>query len=145
MNKTLRSISAVAMLFVAMDFVGCQSMIVYHFPKEKELIGIKADSLKWKYSGRTVLKVPVADDNGLLWWLDVTPKTKLEVLSTEKEVYRFYLRSLVITDDADGIFGSSALWTGYDLLQHTNRSLPAREISSLKVLSETPATERIVN
>jgi hypothetical protein len=137
-----RLILSIASLLLVL--IGCAPQFYYHFPKENELRGIRADSLKWRYAANSVVQVPVASDEGKLYWLDVTPKTKLEIKATDGVIYRFYLQSIHIENDQDGILGTSAIWTGYDLLEHVRRSVFAREILTLTVISPEGATKHIL-
>jgi len=138
--KTLSPVGIISLvLLIMLAITGCQPAYYYHFPKEEELKGIKSDSLKWRYSANTVMQVPVADNEGKLYWLDVTDNTKIDVTTTMGESYRFYLRSIEVSDQGDGIFGSSALWTGFDVRQHAKRTIQAKEISKLIIIAEEPA------
>ncbi len=105
--------------------------------------GIQSDSLKWKYAANTVVQVPVADDAGKVYYLDVTDKTKLEIKSIFGDVYRFYLRSTTIDGANEGMFGSNARWSGFDLREHATRYVVSSEISSVTVLAEAPALHPI--
>lgn len=133
--KTL-SLAWIISLFA---LVSCQQQYYYHFPKEEESKGIRSDSLRWKYAGNTLMQVPVADDQGKLYWLTVTDKTKLDVTSVYGDVYRFNLRSIEVSNPTDGLFGQSATWTGLDLREHARRTIAAKDIAKITVLAEQPA------
>jgi len=144
MNKTLRPAFHLAALAAAVILLAsCQPSYYYHFPKESEARLIRADSLHWKYVGGVIAQVPVADDAGHLYWLDVTDKTKLLIKSIYGEEYRLNLRSIEISDNDAGLFGPSGVWTGYEVREHVRRSIPAREVDKVTIIAESPATTLI--
>jgi hypothetical protein len=128
---------------LAFGLVSCQRQYYYTFPQESQLKGISPDSVKWKYDGPVIVKVPVADNRGKLFWLDVTPTTKLEVTTVYGDTYRFYLRTITIANAETGILGTSAQWSGYDIREHAVRTVQAREISRLAVIADVPTTTAI--
>jgi hypothetical protein len=136
-------IAAVFIILVGCLSSSCAPTYFYHFPTEGELKTYHIDSVRWKYAANSITQIPVSDDAGKLYWLDVTDKTKIEVKTTEGVLYRFYLQSLVVTNNELGLFGPSAIWTGYDLLTHSNRSVMAREVSTIAVLSNEKAAHQI--
>lgn len=119
---------------------GCQRTYTYEFPKDPQRSYRPVeDLLRWRYEGSTVVNVPVRDEQGRLARLAVTPKTKLEVKTIYGDLHRFQLQTVVVDKDAEGIFGMNAKWTGLDMLQHANRTVFAKEIESLKILSSEQA------
>ncbi|MEP7234046.1 MAG: hypothetical protein ABI778_02000 [Ignavibacteriota bacterium] len=124
-----------------MLLAACQTLYTYHLPNEDQQKRF-ADSLHWGYSGSTIMSLPVIGEDGTLFRLPVTPKTKLEVRTEDGSNYRFYIQSIKISGDA-GVLGSDQTWTGYELLNHTQVTLLVREIREMKILSEEKATEPI--
>jgi hypothetical protein len=119
----------------------CQRQYYYTFPQESQLKGIQPDSVQWQYEGAIIVKVPVVDNRGKLFWLDVTPTTKLEVTTIDGDTYQFYLRTITIANAEAGILGSNAQWSGYDIREHAVRTIRAREISRLAVVTNIPASQ----
>ncbi len=137
--KTRTIAGIISLLFVGWALSGCAPQYYYHFPKEEELRGIVSDSLHWRYQINTVVQIPVADDAGHLFWLDVDRKTKLAIKTILGEDYTFTLQSIHITGDDQGIFGPTAQWTAYDTRQHVNRTIAAREIGTMSVIAGSAA------
>ncbi len=139
----LMKILSLAGLLLILALASCQPTYFYHFPKESEVRAIAPDSLKWKYSGSSISQIPVADDGGTLYWLEVTDKTKVLIKSILGEEYKFYLRTITTDNSGGGIYGPDGMWTGYDLHDHVRRTVLAREINSISIIAESPATHRI--
>src|SRR5437763_15527893 len=100
---------------------GCQTLYTYRLPNESEQKRY-ADSLHWSYNVNTITAIPVVDDNGNIFRLRVTPKTKIEIKTIYGEVYRFYIQSIKITGD-NGFLGTNQMWSGYELLNHSQRTV----------------------
>jgi hypothetical protein len=136
-----RSIVLLPLLFLVFS---CGRTYIYQFPPapEKRVRPLE-DWNRWHYQGSTLLNVPVVDLDGNRGRLAVGPKTKLEVKTIYGDLHRFQLQSIVIDKDAEGIFGMNAKWTGYDLLQHASRTVFAKEIESLRILSPEKAVGQV--
>jgi len=137
--KSLLAAAIIALLALT----SCQPAYYYHFPNEKELHAIKADSVKWRYSGKTIVQVPVSDSKGTLHWLDVNDKTKVVIKTVMGEEYRFYLRSIETSENGENLFGSGSQWTGYDVREHVKRTVAVKDIGDITVQSEAPAGAEI--
>src|SRR5437868_15487775 len=114
-------------VFFVILLSSCQHLYTYRFPNESEQKRF-ADSLKWSYSGSMITSIPVADEQGRIYRLPITAKTKIEVKTIYGEMYRFYIQSITITGD-DGFLGTNQMWRGYELLNHTERTIMVREVA----------------
>ena len=118
-------------------FAACQTLYTYRLPNETEQKRF-ADSLHWGYNGSIVTSIPVIDGNGNIFRLSVTPKTKIEVKTVYGVLYRFYLQTVKISGD-DNMLGIDKTWTGYDLLNHAQKTVLAQEVMSIMILSDDKA------
>ena len=128
-------------LICLLAFISCQTLYTYRLPDEIERKRF-ADSLHWGYSGSMITSIPVVDANGSIYRLSVTPKTKIEIVTVYGEKYRFYLQTVKIDGD-DGMLGIAKLWSGYDLLNHTQKSVMVQEINTMTILSDDKAVSPI--
>src|SRR5437762_1859993 len=90
------------------------------------------------YSATTIASIPVVDANGNIFRLPVNPKTKIEVKTVYDEVYRFYIQSIKVSGD-EGMISPTQTWSGYELLNHVNKTVMVREIKAMKILSDEKA------
>lgn len=121
-------------------FAACQTLYTYRLPNESEKKFFK-DSLHWGYAGNIITSVPVVGDDGRVYRLPITPKTKIEIKTIYGDMYRFYIQSITISGD-EGIL-STQMWSGYELFNHTQKSILVREISEMKILSDEKAVTTI--
>jgi hypothetical protein len=123
--------------------IGCQASFQYRLPTDAERSRNAPDSTKWEYSGNTISSVVVADDNGRFFRLPVGPKTKIEVKDLYGTTYRFYLQSLTVSDN-DASLGGGKLWSGYELLNHSEVKVAVSDISSVVILSDSKASQPVL-
>jgi hypothetical protein len=116
----------------------CQASYRYRLPSDAERQRNPADSTRWGYSGQTVISIPVVDEDGLFYKLPVTAKTKLEAKDVYGTTYKFYLQSIRVEDE-DVSIGGGKLWTGYELLTHTQARVSTSELSSVSIISDEKA------
>jgi hypothetical protein len=117
----------------------CASYYTYRFPNEKETKRYTKDALSWTYTESKVTEIPVVSEDGTLYRLPVTSKTKLEAHSTYGMSYRFYLQSITV-NGGEGLFGSADTWTGYELLSHTQQTVALKDLDRLGIISDEKAT-----
>lgn len=120
---------------------GCMPQYRYELARPSEYRGQLADSLRWEYSGDVITGVWVRN-NGEVQRLGVGPKTILEVRTTSNELYRFYLQSIEVQDNGEGVVGATTVWRGYDTRQHAKRSVLLREVDHIEIVSDRPAVPR---
>ena len=130
--------SFIICVLVLISLSSCQTFYTYHLPTDSDKKRFPADSLKWGYSGSSITSIPAVDADGKVFRLHVTPKTKIEVKSTYGELLRFYLQTIKVTGD-EGMLGANHLWTGYDLLTHSERSILVQEVLTMQILSDEQA------
>jgi hypothetical protein len=123
------------------SLASCQTLYTYRLPNDSERKHF-ADSLRWGYSGNTIINIPVVDENGRIYRLPITDKTKIEVKTVYGDLYRFYLRTVSISGD-DNLLGIDKTWTGYELLSHSTKSIMVHEVGDFKILSEVKAVTPI--
>jgi hypothetical protein len=124
-------------IFLAFLFLAsCQTLYTYRLPNDSERKLFK-DSLHWGYTGNLITSIPVVNDEGKIFRLPVTDKTKIEVKSMYGEISRFYIQSITIAGD-EGII-STKTWSGYELLSHTRKTIMVNEIAEMKILSDEKA------
>lgn len=124
--------------FILLFLSSCQTLYSYRFPNESEQKRFPTDSLRWGYSGMTITSIPVVDQEGNMFRLAITPKTKIEVKTVYGEVYKFYIQSIKITGE-DGFLGGDQMWTGYDLFNHVQKVVIVKEIVMMTILSDEKA------
>ena len=122
-------------------FTSCQTLYTYRLPNESERKRF-ADSVHWGYSGATITSIPVVDENGSIYRLEVNPKTKIEIVTVYGEKFRFYLQTVKINGD-DELLGMGKMWAGFDLLNHTQKSVLVQEINTMTILSDDKAVKPI--
>ncbi len=122
-------------------FTACQTLYTYRLPDESERKRF-ADSVHWGYSGSMISSIPVVDGNGSIYRLAVNPKTKIEIVTVYGEKYRFYLQTVKINGDNE-LLGMGKMWSGYDLLNHTQKSVMVQEINTMTILSDNKAVSPI--
>ena len=115
-----------------------QTLYTYRLPNEKEKKRYAVDSLKWTFDANVLKAIPVVGDDGKVMRLAVTPKTKIEIRTSYQDMYRFYLQSIRVSG-GEALIGSGDSWTGYDLIQHAERTILSREIMSLSIISDEKA------
>ena len=123
-------------MFFLFVFASCQTLYSYRLPNESERTRF-ADSLHWGYSGSTIISIPVVDGNGNIFRLAVTPKTKIEVKTIYGELFRFYLESIKVS--GDNSFLGNKMWSGFELLNHSEVSVMVHDIQEMKILSDEKA------
>ncbi len=134
-NSRKLLIGILSLLFLA----SCgQTLYTYRLPSEKEKKQYAVDSLKWVFESSIVKSIPVVGNDGKMLRLAVTPKTKVEIRTSYNDLYRFYLQSIIVSG-GEALIGSGDSWTGYDLIQHAERTILSREITSLSILSDEKA------
>ena len=124
------------------EFFICNALTNVFVKTLSEQKRISADSLKWGYSGMTITSIPVVDENGNMFRLTITPKTKIEVKTVYGESYRFYIQSINITGN-DGFLGTDQMWSGFELRNHTQKIIMVREITQMTILSDEKAVAPI--
>jgi len=120
----------------------CQHLFYYSLPDPQLKKRFSPEQMNWQYSNGTVTKITVLSEDNRLYHLDVTPKTKLQATSVYGEVYTFYLQTIKV-EDAAAIVGEGKSWTGYEIHDHTTRTIYIRDIKTIIILSDTQATEPI--
>lgn len=124
--------------------ISCAKQYSYELLKPEGMQGLHPDSLRWKYAGAKIMEIPVMASDGRAYWLKVDPGTKLELTTTDNEMFRFYIESIRVEDQGEGPLGATTAWRGYDTRQHAERSVMLREVTDIRVISGTPATTLIV-
>ena len=128
-------------LFFLTLLSSCQTLYTYRLPSESEKKQY-GDSLHWGYSGNTIRSIPVVDGNGAMFRLVVTPKTKIEVKTIYGEMYRFFIQTITVSGD-EGFIGMTQTWTGYELLNHAQKTILVRDIMQMEILSDEMAVNPI--
>ena len=127
-------------LFLVLSLSSCQHLYYYSLPDAEVKKRFPPEQMKWEYTDNQVTKITVIGDDNKLYRLDVTPKTKIEATTVYGEVYTFYLQKIKV-EDADAIIGAGSSWTGYELHDHAERTIYTRDIKTLRILSETKASD----
>ncbi len=130
--------NAAIVVVLALLLGSCQHLYTYGLPDADMQKRFPAEKIKWDYQDNVVTKITVLGEDGKMYRLAVTPKTKLEATTIYGEVYTFYLQGIKV-DNAIGITGDSKSWTGYELHDHAVRTVFIRDISKIQVISDTQA------